>query len=320
MKYRFLSLLFASITVAAALVGCGEPPKDTVTADEKSTVVSTADSAPADASVAETETATQQDPTAEATAATIKPAVKKPKPTQEETTQSATVQANIPKDNITGSNINPNLSAIQAQVAEDMKALAVKSIRLSSNSLTIATGESAELALTFNPENAAVKSCSLTVSSGCVVADFLGNSKIVVTGKSAGTCTLTVTSHNGHKAYCDITVKRAEQEITDDTVLSHKELCTADNATRWRTAIAQQCALLGMKENTALRGASFSINTADDQSARSYNAAEKAYVQQVLEQVELLTNGEYESYEFNCISEPQDGEYIITVIVNKIEP
>ena len=318
MKYRFLSLLFASIVIATALAGCGEPSQSTVTTDEKSTVVSTADSAPADTSIAETQTATQVETTAEATAATTKPAAKKNKKKQEETTQPVTVQANIPEDNITHSNINPNLGAIQSQVAEDMKALAVKSIRLSSNSLTIATGESAELTLTFNPENAAVKSCSLTVSSGCVKADFSGNSKIVVTGKSAGTCKLTVTSHNGHKAYCDITVKRAGQEITDDTVLSHKELCTAENATRWRTAIAQQCTLLGMKENTELRGASYTINTADDQSSRSYNAAEKAYVQQALEQVEALTNGEYESYEFNCISEPQGSEYIITIIVNKI--
>ena len=317
MKYRFLSLLFAIVFVAAAFAGCGEPSSDTVT-EGKGKVISTPDSTPTDSDMTATEETTQADTTAATTAVPTKPATKKSKSKPVETTQPATVQENIPKDNITHGNINPNLGNIQKQVAEEMKALAVKSITLSSNFLTIETGESAELTLTFKPQNAAVKSCSLTVSSGCAEASFSGNSKIVVTGKSAGTCTLIVTSHNGHKAYCDITVKRTGQEITDDTELSHEELCTAENATRWRKAIAEQCALLGMKENTTLRGSGFTINTADDQSARSYNAAEKAYVQQVLMQVEVLTKGEYESYEFNCVSEPQGNEYLFTVIVNKI--
>ncbi len=316
MNHKLLSLLLAVIAAAALLTGCKDGQSGAATPDE----AATADSAQAVTATAAAETtlaaeSTQADP--ETTQAPATQATQTA--TQAATTQPATVQANVPKDNITGENLNPNMGAIQGQVAAEIDALTVQSIGLSENFLTINVGDVHELALTFTPENAAVKACDLTVSSGCAEAVFEGREKIKVTGKSAGTCTIIVTSKNGHKAYCDVTVKRVEQEITDDTELEHADLCTPINADRWRAAMAKHCAELGMKENTALQGSGNSVSTADDKTPRSYNSAERDYVQQAEIWAQTATNGEFESYEFNVVSKPEDGEFVFTLIINKIE-
>lgn len=286
--YRVLPLLLAVITGAALLSACGtdsEKPKgeavnrvypegegkyyDGVSAADISAGTTVAES------TAQQETTTKKAKTQETTA----PKTTKPKTTQPAAVQPTTINANVPDDNITGANINPNIGAIQGRMVAEIEALAVKSISLSESSLNVTVGETKKLEIRFDPVDAAIKTCSLGTTNGNAKATVSGKT-VAVTGVNAGTCSLIVTSHNGHKATCQITVKRADIEITDDTVLPHTELCNAENAARWAEAVAAKLESNGMTRNTSLRGGGISVRTDSNKSDMSYNAAQQLFVEQ----------------------------------------
>ena len=166
-----------------------------------------------------------------------------------------------------------------------------------------------------------IKSCSIKTSTDCVTAATSG-STIKVTGKKAGTSVLTVTSFNGHKASCSITVKHAEKVITDDTALPHSELCTAANVSRWLDAVIKRLQTLGMTRNTSLSGAGTELSTADLPDNISFNTAQKTLADKAESELKAQTNEQWTNYEFNCVSEAREkGEYAIIITVNeKQEP
>lgn len=323
MKYRILPILLAIITGASLLTACSSE-KNTATADEAvNRVYPEGEGKLFDPSAVATEVT---ESTAATEAATTQAATKgksskqkttKPRSTDPTDTQPTTIQANVPADNITGANINPNLGYIQSQVAARIEALAVKSISLSASNLTLEAGESKELTISFNPSDAAIKSCSMKLNNSNATATLSGTT-VTVKGEKAGTATLTVTSHNGHSATCDIIVKRAEQAITDDTVLNHGELCTAENANRWCEAVTAHLSALGMKHNTSLSGASAEISTAGLNNL-SYNSAENELVAQAESELSAQTDGRWGEYDFNCFAETNGGEYVIVVVMNEAE-
>ena len=235
--------------------------------------------------------------------------------TQASTVQPTTINANVPTDNITGANINPHIGAIQGSVIAEIDAHTIKSISLSHTSLTVEVGESKTLEISFDPADAVNKSCKAEASNNNVKASVSGKT-VTVSGVNAGTCTLTVTSSNGHKAACNITVKRVEQEITDDTVLPHTELCTAANVSRWAEAVAAQLESKGMSRDTSLRGGGISLRTDADKRDMSFNAAQKSFVTQAEYEAALITSGSWEEYTFNCTTESLDGgEYAIVITI-----
>ena len=324
--YRVLPLLLALITGAALMSACGANSEK-----EKGEAVnrvypegegkfydgvSTADisiSTTAADSTAQPETTKSTKPQE-----TTAPKTTKPKTTQPATVQPATINENVPDDNITGANINPNIGAIQGRVLAEIEALAVKSISLSERSLTLSVGETKKLEIRFDPTDAAIKTCSIGTTNGNAKATVSGKT-VTVTGANAGTCSLIVTSHNGHKASCQITVKRAEVEITDDTVLTHSELCNAENAARWAEAVATKLESNGMTRNTSLRGGGITVRTDSDKSDMSYNAARQLFVGQAEAGVSGEIGGAWDQYTFNCGVESLDGgefAIVITVVRN----
>ena len=240
--------------------------------------------------------------------------------TESSTTQPATITTDVPADNITGANINPYLGAIQGEVIAEIDAHSVKSISLSHPSITVEVGEKKTVEISFNPSDAVNKICTAETSNGNAKASISGKT-VTVSGVNAGTCTLTVTSKNGHKATCNITVKRSAQEITDDTVLPHSELCTAGNVTRWAEAVAAHLESKGMTRDTSLRGGGISLRTDADKSDMSFNAAKKSFAAQAENDAALVTSGSWEDYTFNCTTESLGGgEYsIVITIVSKGE-
>lgn len=319
-----MPVLLAVITAAALLTACGS--KGGSSSDAVNRVYPEGEGRLYDGSsssgITAPESTAQQETTKDSKKqTTTAPAeTKSTESTQASTVQPTTITTDVPADNITGANINPYLGSIQGQVIAEIQALSVKSISLSQTSLTVTVDESKTLEISFDPADAADKTCTCEVSNSNAKASISGKT-VTVMGENAGTCTLTVTSKNGHKAACNITVKRAEQEITDDTVLPHGELCTADNASRWAQAVASHLESKGMTRDTSLRGGGISLRTDSDKSDMSFNAAQKSFITQADYEAALVTSGSWQDYTFNCTAESLGGgEYeIVITIVSKGE-
>ncbi len=234
-------------------------------------------------------------------------------------TVSPTAPKNVPGDTISGANINPNIGSIADRVTNEINSKQVTGISLSESDIELTVSETAEITVTYTPADAMYKICSTGLSSSSV-AEITGksNTGIKIKGKAAGTCVLTVTSQNGHKATCGITVKRNET-ITDDSKIPHADLCTADNVNRWAAEITAECQSLGMKQNASLKGVDIALDTAENaDKTQSYNEVKSAYVQSVKTQLESLVEGDYKDYVFNCYVEAKDGgEYYINVVISK---
>lgn len=83
--------------------------------------------------------------------------------------------------------------------------IAVESVSLDKSTTTIATGKSITLTATVSPSNASNKTITWSTNNSSVATVSNGT----VTGKSAGTVTITATSNNGKSASCTVTVKVA---------------------------------------------------------------------------------------------------------------
>ena len=330
MKHKFLLFLLAFIVGAAALTACASDDKGSSEAvnrvypdgqgkyyDPSDMTQQTDSSAASKGTTAATKTTTKPaattKPKTTAAAASTVPTAVNPAATSTQTT----VQANVPADNISGGNINPNIGAIQSDMQNQIDSLAVTSIALSSNSLTVSVGETSALTVTFRPSNAVNKTCTAAADNQNVSVAVSGKT-VSVTGVKAGVTTLTVTSANGHKATCNITVRPSQSSATDDTALSHGELVTAANADRWATAVSDALESLGMARNGSLQGNSIVLTT-DGLDNKSFNTVLNEFISQAQSGAEQLTDSEWDSYEFNCVYRAQsNGEYAIVISINEL--
>lgn len=321
MKHRFLPVLLAIIAGASFLTACSPAKKAADPGEAVNRVYPAGEGkyySPSEAESTNPETTVAPSTQAATQAATKKPKATAATAATTSPTQPTTIQANVPRDNVTAANLNPNLAAIQGRVAAELDELAVQGISLSAKSLTLEVGESKELTLSFKPENALVKTTTLKMSNANASATASGTT-ITVKGVKAGTATLTVTSSNGHRAVCDVTVKRTERVITDDTVLPHNELCTAANVNRWCEAVQAHLASLGMTHNPLLNGSS-AVLTTEGVDNMSYNTAAESFAAQAESALSAQTGGEWSGYEFNCFTEAlSGGEFGITIVINTVE-
>lgn len=220
MNHRILPFLLALIAGAALLTACaGAQNPEAQEAVNRVHPIGEGNYYDPDA-----ESVTEEDGTNAATEpssvppTTVKPKTKKTQATTAPTTVPATTvpsttYPNVPKDNMTPSHINPSLGSIQNNVLEQMQAAALKNIALSKTAVTVEVGEKESLELKFTPTDAPRKTCKVTTNNKNATALFV-DKKLVITGKAAGACTVTVTSFNGITATCEVTIKAKEAPAT----------------------------------------------------------------------------------------------------------
>ena len=319
MKQKMIAAIAALLLVICCVSGCGEEPgaatPDEATADSATVDEAQTTAAPTQAGSSAVQTSTApNNKNATAPTVDIQPTTAKP------------VQENIPPDTIGWGNINPGLSYIQDMVIAEMNMYAIRSITLDHAAVTLKVGESSQLALSFDPENAVPKTCTVKSSDKCVTAS-VSDGIVTVLGKSEGTAKVTVTSYNGAATSCTVTVKKdsAESgdnpaEITDDTVLPHAKVCTRENAERWRGAVDAYCSGCGIQKNEALSGDSVVVSTADYTEDGSFNSYNGLIVSDAAAQIDTFTGKNYSEYEYNCILVPEGAEFCISVtLVKKAE-
>lgn len=331
MKHRLLPFLLAVIFGAAVLTAChsgsvesGDEAVNRVYPEgeghfyDGSQTGSTAATAPF-GTVAGSTAATKPTvkltvkPTATSATAATKPTAVNPAATSPQ----ATIAINVPADNVTDSNINPNIGSIQEEMNRLLDAYSVKSISLSETSLSLEAGESKSLTISYSPADATNKISTASANNSNVSVSVSG-ATVTITGAKAGTATVTVTSANGHKATCDVTVKRTEQSVSDDTVLPHDSLVNVSNAERWTAELADYLEGLGMSRNANLQGESFRLTTVSLNNL-SFNSASNQLKEQGEAEAASLTSGDWENYEFNYMLRSVDnGEFAIVIAVNRI--
>lgn len=308
MKIKALALISALLIALGIFSGCGEGEKATpdeavssfATPDE---AVSTAESTASSSASDDTLPSTVQNTTAAADGDT-QPTTVKP------------VQDNIPADNITSSNINPNLFLIQDLVIAEMNGSMLQAVSLSQDSVALKKGETAGIKIYYDPEDAVPKTCTVKSDSECAEAS-INNGYLTIVGKSEGSAMVTITAYSGAYAQCAVTVSgdsRPDEpsEITDDTVLSHSKVCTAENAQRWFEALDSYCADLGLVKNDALSGDSVVVSTLDYGDG-SYNSYKNRILGDATLQIDAHTGTNYGDYEYNCELRPAGKEYKLVI-------
>gem|GEM_PF-1995400 len=316
MKIKILALITAMLVLVCVFAGCGEE-ENTATPDEAVSNTATADEAATSAEVS----------SAPSTAATQPSGAKDQKATTPQgdtqpTTQKP-VQDNIPEDTIGGGNINPNLYGIIDLVVQEMNELAIRTISLDYSKLSIKTGESAQLTISYNPENAVPKTCTVSSGNKCVQASIKDNI-VTVTGKSEGTSLVTVKSYNGATAYCNVTVTKAGGDdkpapVTDDTVLPHSKVCTRANAVRWCAAVDEFCSGEGMEKNGSLSGETVTVSTSSYTADGSFNSYKEQILSDAAAQIDAYTDKKYAEYSYNCVLTQSGSEFTISVTLYKTE-
>ncbi len=328
MKYKILPFLLAIITGAALLTSCASA-RQAATPDEAVNRVHpngegnyyNPDALTTEAAVSEAES-TAASTEAETVQPTTQKKNKQPATTQpttaphtQPTTVPHTTNPNVPADSITGANINPSIAAIQRQMLDQLLALRLKALTLSKTSLTLEAGKSETLDIRYDPADTIDKLCTVSVSNGNASASISG-AKVTVTGTAAGTATVTVTARNGIKATCEVTVKAPAEAVTDDTVLPHGNLCTAQNVSRWCDELTEylqtEKGLIydSEIENESLR---LTFSTAPLGDDHSFNTAAIELKKQAEEMLD--PEGDLSGAHFICTAEEKGSEYEFTVLI-----
>ena len=99
---------------------------------------------------------------------------------------------------------------------DDDTDIAVTTVSLDKNSLTLEIGENYTLVVTVSPSNATDKSVTWSSANSSVAVVSGGR----VTAKSEGTTTITAEAHNGKKASCTVTVNKPAPEVIEVTSVS----------------------------------------------------------------------------------------------------
>lgn len=129
--------------------------------------------------------------------------------------------------------------------------VAVTSVSLSKSSISMYEGDSATFEVYIVPDNATDRQYNVVTNNGNASIDCNG-STVTVYGENRGNCEITVSSTNGKSAACSVTVNSRTSysnggsgnsggnsggnngnsgnsgAITDDTMLTHAQICTAE--------------------------------------------------------------------------------------------
>ncbi len=323
---KITALLLTAVLTATAFAGCGEQSNGNATPDEVSSTAQTYTTENEDNLSSEPTDAEATEPTT--AQATTAPATTAPATRQEDKTEPVT----------------------QPTTAKPVNtAIAVKGISLSSSSLSVTSGSSKTVGVSFNPSNATNLSYNWSISDSTVATVNADGSSITVTGKNPGTANLTVTSSNGKTASCSITVNKAQthnntnskpQNTTkpaadttpyDDRPIPHSELCTDKNIAKITNAINEYFKGKGMKYTPSLNknntGWFFYQTVFDKTATRSVNEVISRATGYLDGEVNACLLGEhlyddgtesytyyctYDKLEYNCYYERlSDGEYEI---------
>ena len=127
--------------------------------------------------------------------------------------------------------------------------VAVTSVSLSRNSISLYEGDSSTFEVTISPSDATDRQYNVVTNNGNASIDCNG-STVTVYGENRGNCEITVSSTNGKSAACSVTVNSRTSysnggsgnsggnsggnngnsgnsgAITDDTMLTHAQICT----------------------------------------------------------------------------------------------
>ena len=135
--------------------------------------------------------------------------------------------------------------------------VAVTSVSLSKSSISMYEGDSATFEVYIDPDNATDRQYNVVTNNGNASIDCNG-STVTVYGENRGNCEITVSSTNGKSAACSVTVNSRTSysnggsgnsggnsggnngnsgnsgAITDDTMLTHAQICTDEVMDRGR--------------------------------------------------------------------------------------
>ena len=313
-KRLFAIALAAVISMSmATLVGCGEQNTDNVTSS----------ATPAEATkttnttISTTAPATTQSTTAATTAATTAP------------TEGST-KANSEKSE----NKSSNSSQSSGNVA-------VTSVSLSKSSISLYEGDSSTFEVTISPSDATDRQYNVVTNNGNASIDCNG-STVTVYGENRGNCEITVSSTNGKSATCSVSVNARTSynnggsgngggnsggnngnsgnsgAITDDTLLTHEQLCSEDILDRLMNKVNALFQQKGMTYNPSLtKSNSGWLLSGTNYYPGDYNYSANSFISKELagyeEEVDALVRYDGDSYsdfQFHCYYERQgNGEY-----------
>ncbi len=281
MKTKILSVILSAIilsTSAATLTGCGgekESVAKIATSDEAATKIETVTEVATDEQgstqiveetkvIEETTTTNSKSESSEnsETKSNDSSASKKSSTGNKTISNSASTSKN---NNSVSSKTNSNSTSVKKTSSKksssssstkksNPKTVAVSSVSLSKNSMSVTVGKSSSFTVTINPSNATNRDYTASTSNGNATVNCSG-STVTVKGISKGSCTVTVKSNNGKTAKCSVTVKAKSKpkstKVTDDTPISHKELCTDKNMQKVCDAINAYFKDKGMKYDSS---------------------------------------------------------------------
>lgn len=225
-KRLFAVVLAAAIAMtAASLCGCGEEKTES-----NNTAVSVATPSEATKDSVST-TATQG-----TTTATVSP--------------SSSEATTIANDKRSAASENKSSNTVGSSAENRNTNVAVTSVSLSKSSISMYEGDSATFEVYIDPSDATDRQYNVVTNNGNASIDCNG-STVTVYGENSGSCDITVSSTNGKSATCSVSVHARTSYnnggsgnggnsggnsngggsgnsgvITDDTMLTHAQICT----------------------------------------------------------------------------------------------
>lgn len=237
---KYLAAAMAALFMIVGFTGCGETKSNNssaATADEATT-----ESAKMNA--LETTTEIPMEDTSEAQEIATEETKSED---SEEATKDTTKSEDTAKKNEASSKKQNGSQGSGSGSSKKPSSVAVTSVNLSASSLSVKVGGSASFSVSLSPSNATDTSYTVTTSNGNATVSCYGGS-VTVYGQAAGNCQLTVKSSNGKTAICNVNVYKQQNSngnsgggtqsgnnsnknpnsgtITNDTLLTHAQLCT----------------------------------------------------------------------------------------------
>lgn len=325
MKKRLFAIAITIVMIlsASALSGCGsssDTPAETTSAFVETTVAVKESSSVAETTTEETTTDVDStDPTQDTTKADTK---KK-------------------SDNSNGST-NKNTSS-NSNGSSKSKNVAVTSVSLSKGSMTITEGSSQSFEVYIDPASATDRQYNVVTNNGNATVSCNG-SIVTVYAQSKGNCEITVSSTNGKSATCHVTINaksssngssgnksnnnsggssnnnsnKNNQTITDDTLLTHSQLCSEAIVGRLIDKVNSIYQQKGMTYNSSLnKNNSGWLLSGTNYYPGDYIYSTNSFIEKELagyeEEVDALVNydgNSYSDFQFRCYYEKQsNGEY-----------
>lgn len=230
---KYLAAAMAALFMIVGFTGCGETKSNNSSA-------ATADEATTESAKMNALETTTEIPMTEDTSEAQEIATEE---TKSEDTEETTKSEDTAKKNEASSKKQNGSQGSGSGSSKKPSSVAVTSVNLSASNLSVNVGGSASFSVSLSPSNATDTSYTVTTSNGNATVSCNG-SYITVYGQAAGNCQLTVKSSNGKTAICNVTVYKQSNNsgsgsssqsgnknpnnsaITNDTLLTHAQLCT----------------------------------------------------------------------------------------------